>query len=141
LPSEITIRLRNDISDLEQLSEAVSRFCRDAGLPDELGLDLQLALEELFANSVMHGKSVDPGGIVVRLELKGDQVEAELEDGGVEFNPLHQPDPEIGGNVLDRPVGGLGVYLVRKLMDQLEYRREGGRNHTVVKKLIRRGSR
>ena len=140
MQTEITIRLRNDISDLEQLSEAVSRFCGGAGLPDELGLDLQLALEELFANSVMHGKSIDPDGIVVRLELKGDQVEAELEDGGVEFNPLHQPDPEIGGNVLDRPVGGLGVYLVRKLMDQFEYRREGGRNHIVVKKLIRRGS-
>jgi len=58
----------------------------------------------------------------------------------VEFNPLHQPDPEIGGTVLERPVGGLGVYLVRKLMDKLEYRREGGRNHTVLSKLVRRGS-
>jgi hypothetical protein len=45
----------------------------------------------------MHGKSADPDGIVVGLERKGDQLEAELEDGGVEFNPLHQPDPEIGG--------------------------------------------
>ena len=136
----MTIRLRNDISELERLADAVSRFCRGVGLPDELGLDLQLALEELFANSVMHGKSVDPDGVVVRLELKGDRIEAELEDGGVEFNPLHQPDPEIGGALLGRSVGGLGVYLVRKLMDKLEYRREGGRNHTVLSKLVRRGS-
>src|ERR1700720_2874354 len=105
------IRLQNDISELERLADAVSKFCRGAGLPDELGLDLQLAIEELFANSVMHGKSVDPDGIVVRLELKGDQVEAELEDGGVEFNPLPHPDPEIGGACLEGPGGGLGGCL------------------------------
>lgn len=60
----------------------------------------------------------------------------EVEDNGRPFNPLEAPTPDVNMSVADRPVGGLGIYLVRRVMDGLEYRRQQGKNVLVMRKTL-----
>ena len=65
----------------------------------------------------------------MRLSLEGDLIEAEVVDDAKAFDPLEAPDPDITADLEDRPIGGLGVFFVKTLMDEVRYRREDGRNH------------
>jgi len=72
----------------------------------------------------------------VKLTLGSGEITIEVEDDGQPFNPLEAPEPDTTKSLEDRLVGGLGVYLVRKLMDGLEYRRHEGKNLLVMKKHV-----
>jgi serine/threonine-protein kinase RsbW len=72
----------------------------------------------------------------LRLSTSNGTVSAEVEDDGAEFNPLNLPIPDIGAPLHDRSPGGLGIHLVRSLMDHVDYRRIGRRNcFTMTKKV------
>ena len=74
--------------------------------------------------------------IVVRINLYDSMVRAEVEDDALPFNPLEAPEPDVTKPLEDRPVGGLGIHLTRKMMDNLEYRRMGLKNLFVMHKQI-----
>jgi anti-sigma regulatory factor (Ser/Thr protein kinase) len=97
----------------------------------------ELALEEIFMNVVMHASR---GGSVpqveVSLTLAGDGVTMAVEDNGPAFDPLSLPTPDVAANLGDRPIGGLGVFLVRRLMDAVSYQRVGACNRLSMSKRI-----
>ena len=68
--------------------------------------------------------------------LANGRLSAEVEDDGRPFNPLTAPAPDLTSAVEDRPVGGLGIHLVRSLMEQVDYRRESGKNHLIMSKRL-----
>jgi serine/threonine-protein kinase RsbW len=70
----------------------------------------------------------------VRLSAEPGEIKAEVEDDGEPFNPLEAPEPDTEKSLEERTIGGLGIHLVRKLMDRLEYKREGERNLLTVRK-------
>ena len=74
--------------------------------------------------------------IGIRVALDGDSVCLRVEDDGRAFNPLDVPSPDLGLDFAERPVGGLGVHIVRSLMDTLEYRREDDRNILIMRKTL-----
>ena len=134
---QVSVTLRNEISEIERLSETVSRFWAENRLPPNLEADVSLALEEVVANVILHG--YQGGGkhhVRVKVALEGGLVSAAVEDEGVAFNPLEAPEPDLNRPIEERPIGGLGIHLVRSLMDALEYRREGERNILVMKKRV-----
>lgn len=135
---QVSVTLRNEISEIERLSAAISRFWAENRLPPDLEADMSLALEEVVANVILHG--YQGGGehqVRVKVALEGGLVSAAVEDEGVAFNPLEAPEPDLNRPLEERRVGGLGIHLVRNLMDALEYRREGKRNILVMKKRVR----
>ena len=129
----------NNISEVDRLHRSVSQFCRKHGLSPEIEGDLSLALEEILVNVIRHGHP--EGGkheIQVRLSLQQDWVIATVEDDGMPFNPLEAPEPDLDSPLETRPIGGLGIHLVRNITDSWEYHRSEGRNRLVVRKHVPR---
>ena len=103
----------------------VDAALRTAGLSAEVSHDVQLMLEELVCNAVDYGALPDqPLDIRVQLALAPGQATLEFRDQGLAYNPLDQPPPDLDADIADRPVGGLGVHLIRELADSVHYLRE-----------------
>src|SRR5262249_25164455 len=132
---------RTDLSELAALAAFVERFAAAESLPAEVAFQLNLVLEELVTNTVSHGQAAGAGGSIrVRLERNGDVIEADLVDHGLAFDPRTLPEPALDRPLAERPIGGLGVYLVRQFVDELDYRREEGSNHLRLRKRVRPGA-
>jgi sigma-B regulation protein RsbU (phosphoserine phosphatase) len=135
-PRPAVVETRLDIeSRIEELARGrawLESWCASQGVAEEAAQDLDLALDEVVANIVHHGYG--PGaraGIVLRLLLLDDVVRLEVSDRAPAFNPLDSTDP---GPRSAEGAGGLGVHLVCKLMDRVEYVRENGENRLVLER-------
>jgi anti-sigma regulatory factor (Ser/Thr protein kinase) len=95
-------------------------------------------LEEIITNVISYGYKDGLGHeISVRLSWKDPNIKVEVEDDGRPFNPLEAPPPDMVKPLAERNVGGLGIHLVREMMDELEYRRESDKNILVLRTKIR----
>jgi sigma-B regulation protein RsbU (phosphoserine phosphatase) len=134
LTPDTLITLRNDISEIQSLKDTWFKFARENNLSDQIIYDVGLALEEMVSNIIYYGyEDKKEHQIAVRLNLKNEKLVLEISDDGKEFNPLQYPQPDIKKPTGDREVGGLGIYIVRKIMDELQYHREPGKNILVMK--------
>jgi sigma-B regulation protein RsbU (phosphoserine phosphatase) len=129
--------LGNDIRQLSLLPRWMESVTRDTGL-DELSLtNLNLAIEEAVTNVMCYAY---PEGESGELELeavrKDHRLEFILSDSGKPFDPTAVPDADTTASVEDRPIGGLGIYLVRTIMDSVRYERKDGKNYLYMTKNI-----
>jgi serine/threonine-protein kinase RsbW len=121
--------------DLEGVRSMVSALERARSLPPETVFDINVVLDELISNIIKYGYSDDAAhGILVRLAATDTVVEIGIEDDGKAFDPFALPEPDLSLPLAERPVGGLGLHFVRKLMDDIEYKRENNRNYMFLKK-------
>lgn len=134
----ITIRLPADLREIQRMNRLVRQFGELHEVPDRTLYSVNLALDELVSNVILYGYG-DPAGetIVIGLEARGDQLHATIEDRGREFDPHTAPPPDLDAPLEKRKVGGLGIHLVRSLMDELQYRREGAKNLLTLRKRFR----
>jgi len=134
----LSVTLSNHLSELERLHQVLWQFGKEQDLPKNLINTMNLALEEIVTNVIEHGYE-DNGehSIIIRCSVQDGQVMAEVEDDGQPFNPLQSPDPDISKPLEDRPIGGLGIYLVRNVMDAFDYTYQEGKNQIRLKKRIR----
>jgi sigma-B regulation protein RsbU (phosphoserine phosphatase) len=132
----LEITLHNRLSEVARLHQTLTDFGRHHGLATRVLHDLALALEEVVSNVIRHGYPDDGDHeIIVRLRVEPATVTAEVEDDGQPFNPLEAPEPDTTSPLAERKVGGLGIHLVRRLMDGVEYRRPSERNLLTLRKL------
>jgi serine/threonine-protein kinase RsbW len=134
----ITIRLPVEVREIERLNTLVRRFGELHEVPSRALYAVNLALDELVTNTILYGFE-DPAEqwFRVRVEVSGSELLGELVDEGRHFNPLEVPAPNLEASLRDRELGGLGLHLVRSLMDRLDYRREGAKNVLTLMKRIR----
>jgi anti-sigma regulatory factor (Ser/Thr protein kinase) len=142
------LNLRNDSADLVRLSEFASEFTSRHKLADEDCARLQIILDELFTNVVKYGYEGaagegHPGGhaeghIEVALSLEADRLIIEFVDDGCPFDPLASPPPDLDLPVGERTMGGVGIAIVRALVDEAEYRRDGNRNRLTLGRTVLR---
>ena len=124
----LTIKTAHD--ELERINAAVERMAEQDEWPPDLVFRVSLVLEEWNLNVMDYGHDDDTHEIEIALTSDGDQVTIEIIDGGRPFDPLHDaPAPDLTSPVGERRVGGLGVHLMRTLMDEVAYQRESGKNH------------
>ena len=124
-----SIGLRNDLAELHQLADAIAQFGARNDLPAKRVGDLQLVMEELVVNAITHG--FPQGGqhtIHIELRFEDECISARITDDGIPFNPLQAKPPDTTQSVADRPIGGLGIHLVKMISDKLDHRREGNTN-------------
>jgi len=130
---EIALTLDDGAAEIQRLTAASDAFCDRHGVPEGARMALALALEELVTNVMMHGGAgalpVDVG-----IRMADGMIEARVEDGGAAFDPLSGADPDVEAPVEERRIGGLGVLLVKQLMDETRYERVAGRNVVTVRK-------
>lgn len=104
----------------------------------KLQTQVAIAVEEIFVNIAHYAYHPEIGEATVQCEVNGDprQMTIQFLDGGKPYNPLEKEDPDISLSVEERDVGGLGVYLVKKTMDNLSYEYKDGKNILTIKKII-----
>jgi len=135
----VELRLANDLAGLAGLAERVEGFGAAQGLSANVVNALNVVLDEAVSNAINHGYDAGVRGeIAVRLRRAGDGVLLEVEDDGRPFDPLQTPPPDLTLPLEQRPIGGLGVHLIRNLMDEVSYARAGGRNVLKMVKYLGR---
>ena len=132
-----SFELKNDLSELEALSKHLNKFGRLTGLSEACIRDVNICLDELFTNIVSYGFEDDLAHIIrFAMDLDNQVLTLSIEDEGVPFNPLEKKDPEVPADLIDVRIGGLGIHIVRKLMDDIRYNRKQGKNKLTMKKSI-----
>ncbi len=139
MSAETTIILQNRISELGRLRDAVQTFAEKHGVPSEAAFDINLALEELLTNIINYGYT-DDASHEIRLTIRKGRhaVRLDLEDDGVPFDPTKLERPDVDQDISQRKIGGLGIFLVGKLMDSTSYRRESNRNIIILSKTVKK---
>jgi anti-sigma regulatory factor (Ser/Thr protein kinase) len=128
-------RLRNDLQETRQVGPWVESFVRQAKLPRPVQDALDLSLVEWITNIISYAyEDAGEHWITVRFLAGDDQARAVVEDDGREFNPLTRPPVDTTAPLETRAIGGLGIHMIRQLMDAVEYRRENGRNALTMTK-------
>ena len=123
---------------LGEVNAAFAGFAEAHALPAAVRRSLNVALDDLLANALSHGRTGrDPCSVTVQVELEQERVTVILTDDGPPFDPFGRDAPDTTLSVEERPIGGLGIHLVGQLMDQVNYQRREGHNVVVlVKELV-----
>ena len=133
------LHLRSRLPEIERLADEVARLGREHALPDEVVFDLRLALEEAVANAIRHGYGGrEDGEVSVSFRVTREAIMVTVEDDAPAFDPLARPDPPLPPEASGED--GVGVYLIKRLMDEVDYRREGSRNVLTLTKRIGRAT-
>lgn len=114
--------------DLTALLDAMEAFGEEQALPSKTVMTLNLVLEELVINAINYGASTDGPVVNVQAELRDSHVFGCVRDNGIAFNPLIHADPDIEAPIEDRPIGGLGLHIVKEMAQNLDYQRIGTEN-------------
>lgn len=127
-----------DPDGVGKVNAAFTDFAQKYELPEGVRRSFNVALDELLANLLSHGMAgVDAGALTIEVEPDQERLTVTLVDDGPPFDPFSERAPDTTLSVEDRPVGGLGIHLVRELMDEVSYERRDGRNVvTLVKQLV-----
>jgi anti-anti-sigma factor len=134
-----TLTVSSSLDALSEISDFVVGAARAAGMDDHAVWEVQLAVDEAATNIILHayGDHALEGPITVRTELKNGEFIVCLQDNGVPFDPETVPTPDLTSPVEERRTGGLGLYLMRKLMDRVEFEFDpGGTNLLTMAKRI-----
>lgn len=136
-PDVTVIELANRLGELDRLHAFFEGISRKAGWPERLHEQLILSCDELLTNTISYGFP-QGGDHFITLSVTADAsfVEVRLEDGGVPFNPLAQPEPDLTLSLEERGVGGLGIFFVTQLMDEVVYERTESGNVIILRKMI-----
>jgi anti-sigma regulatory factor (Ser/Thr protein kinase) len=137
MKDHLEILIGNQPSEIGRVLEALENFGAEHGISPRHIHELDLALEEHLTNIITHAfQTPAEHEIVVRGELTGHTLRLEIADDGRPFNPLEFPEPDLTAPLEERPIGGLGIHMMRKSVDAMEYRRENGKNVLALVKRI-----
>jgi sigma-B regulation protein RsbU (phosphoserine phosphatase) len=130
--------LRNEIEQISLLSDFVNDIAEGAGIEDpSLSLSLNLALEEAVTNVVLYAYPEGvKGDVMIEAMFKDELLTFVISDQGIAFDPTAKEDADITLSAEERPIGGLGIFLVKQLMDCVDYQRVEGRNILTMSKHI-----
>ena len=125
---ELYMEILSSIAELGRADAAARAFCEQHGVSEDATHDLCLCLDELIANTMRHGYGGTEGPITLRLSLADGVLTLELRDRALPFSPLEAPAPGLDLPIEERPIGGLGVHIVRELMTSMDYEWDAGEN-------------
>jgi anti-sigma regulatory factor (Ser/Thr protein kinase) len=133
----LELSFANQASEIPRVHQALDEFAARNGLSDRSLVHSHLALEEYLTNIVSHGYAAgETGRIVVRFGLEASVLRIEIEDDGRPFNLNEAPEVDTSVPLEEKPIGGLGIHMIRKSVDGLDYQRAGGRNLLVMTKRL-----
>ena len=124
------------MDNLPRVLSFIDGHLEQAGCPVKAQMQIDVAAEEIFVNIAHYAYAPDRGKAVVRVEVSGDPVTVSLTfiDHGVPYDPLLREDPDVTLPAEERQIGGLGVFLVKQTMDDVNYVYRDGKNILTLKK-------
>lgn len=129
----LNLNVLPNLDELGRIAAEVEAMGKREDWSPNLVFRANLVLEELLVNIIKYGQSDGIKGFDITLTSEPDRLTIEVVDEGKPFDPVKDaPPPVLTGSLEDRPVGGLGLHLVRSLVDELSYKRERGKNHVAL---------
>ena len=127
--------IKNDISEISKLATFIGELREELDLTPELNFNLNLVLEEAISNVILYayGKE-EQKEISLVAYLSDNNLVFVLTDSGMEFDPTKVPDADVTLSAEEREIGGLGIYLIRQIMNTVEYQRIDGKNVLTMRK-------
>jgi serine/threonine-protein kinase RsbW len=134
LSEQLKLKVETNPSELERISAAVEDIGQRENWPAQFIFRINLVLEELGLNIMSYGYGEEGlHEFEITLTSEADVLRIEVTDDGRPFDPLNEaPEPDLDASVDDRQVGGLGIHLVRTMVDEMSYRREQDKNHLTL---------
>ena len=134
--AELTIQA--SLEHLEQVIAFVDAQLEQLDCPMKTQMQIDVAVEEIFVNISHYAYAPGTGEAVIRLDFDPDTRTCVIvfQDSGVPFDPTAKEDPDVTLSAEQRKVGGLGIFMVKKSMDEMHYRREDGKNVLKLKKRL-----
>ena len=130
----ISLSIGNDVAELQRLNLAVHRFLSDRNVHGNAREMIDLTLEEVITNIIKYGHADNrPHAIAVSISLPAGEAVLRIEDDGHPFDPLAIPPLDTSQPLDERPVGGLGIHLIRKMAKAISYQRLDGGNRLEVR--------
>jgi len=137
MKNEMNIILKNKFSELKKMSDEVDSFVKTNSLDDEVKHDIKLVLDEIITNIISYAFDDDnEHEISVKIYIDNNKLSINIEDDGRPFDPLEYPQPDTSKPLEERDIGGLGVFFVRELMDEIEYERKEKKNILTITKSV-----
>lgn len=124
------------VENIGKVTDFVNAHLEEAGCPRKARLQIDVAIDELFGNIAHYAYKPDVGPATVRVEVTEEAVVITFIDNGVPYDPLAKADPDTTLGAEEREIGGLGVYMVKKSMDDISYEYRNGQNILRIKKKI-----
>ncbi len=123
------IRIEAENENLQKIMECIEEDIRD--LPEEQAIPIKVAIEEIFVNIASYAYPPRKGKVKIIIETTAEperKISITFIDDGVPYDPLAREDPDLDMELMDRKVGGLGVYMVKESMDETFYEYKDGEN-------------
>ena len=127
------LQLSADLASLPEFMGFAADQARKAGFPSQRVSEVELVLEEALVNVMENAYPGHSGELTLRAESTEPQrLVVEIRDQGKAFNPLDRDDPDTGSGLMERPVGGLGIFLMKKFADRVAWQRQGNENCLTI---------
>jgi anti-sigma regulatory factor (Ser/Thr protein kinase) len=136
MEEKMSITLTNDIQEVAQLAAFVEEACEKAGMDASTTMQMNLAMEEAVVNVMNYAYTTgEKGDIDIEVLIDDKGLTFVIADSGTPFDPTAEKEADTTLTAEDRPIGGLGIFLVRQLMDSISYERKEGKNRLTLGKL------
>lgn len=137
MTSKHSLTLPNDIETIPQLNEFIDTVAEEIGLDMSLTMSLNLAIEEAVVNVMEYAyPEGEQGNVDIEVIADDKWLTFIISDNGIPFDPTTQEDADTTLSAEERPIGGLGIFLVRQLMDSINYQRKDGKNILTLSKIM-----
>ena len=128
------LKLPAELKNLPHFMTFVCEQARELGFSPKRTQEIELVLEEALVNVIEYAYPANqPGCLILNLKSEADgELHLEIRDRGVSFNPLERADPDLEAGLMERPIGGLGIFLIKELTDGISWHRESDENCLTI---------
>jgi len=131
--TEKQISVDAEIKQLNRVLNFITAELKKTDYEPEIQNKIEMASEEIFTNIADYAYAEDGGKVKIAVSI-ANGIEITFEDNGKPFNPTEHPDPDLEKPIKDREIGGLGLFMVKQVMDEVEYTRENDKNILKIRK-------
>ena len=126
------------LENFGMVADFVDEELEKRNVPMAAEAQIDIALDEIYTNVAKYAYGDEVGEVTVRLDFSDDvsEVRMTVSDAGIPYDPLQQEDPDVSLEADERQIGGLGIYLVKQLMDEVSYEYRGGMNILRIRKIL-----
>ena len=132
------LKIEAALDNLDEVLAFVDQRLEENECPMKVQTQIDIAVEEIFVNIASYAYSPGKGNAEIGVEVSDDPLEVTIRfaDSGIPYDPLAKEDPDITLPAEERPIGGLGIYMVKKSMDYVEYEHKDGQNIFIIRKKL-----
>ncbi len=128
------LRVEATIENLSKVQGFVEEFLEEHDCPMKQIITINIAVEEIYVNIAHYAYAPNTGEALIQIDAADGEVTIIFEDSGVPYNPLEKADPDVTLSAEEREIGGLGIFMVKKSMDAMEYEYRDNKNILTLRK-------